>query len=1241
MRFIRLQSAVLTLSLLVAAGFVMNLTAPVAHAQADLGSVIGIVTDATGAVVPDAQIKVTNPETGAIRNAVSNSRGEYAVTQLLPASYSLTVTAPGFASAKQKVSVTVGSQNTVNVRLAVAGGTTQVIVAADDFAGVQLEKPEVSSVIETSQILSLPTLDRNPYNLVQFSGNLSSDPTASSVRGVGYNISGSRSTSVDILLDGAENTDMYALGVGQSVPMDATSEIRIVTSNSVAEYGRGQGAVNVSTKSGTNGFHGSAYEFNRISTLASDGYNNNYVHYLNPNAPAKPRYTHNQFGYSVGGPIKKNKIFFFSSTEWTRVRSQQNVTTTVPTAALIGMSASNMQSYFSTYGKLAHPINGTTYTGASDAVTNIFGDDVLSIADTAANIASDDPAPPADCTDARIANTAICTTALFGESVYQYAGDSGGGAPVNQWITFNRADFTFSQTTSMFVRYIQEGSINPAGYINNSPYTGYDTGQTQYNHGIEISISKAFTSNLASATKILGTRFNNGQPLSTAPVSPTLYVNSGNPVTLGGGYVNFPGYSQTSPGNALPFGGPQNFIQVGEDLAWSKGKHQFTFGGDVLNIKDNRTFGAYEEAVDALVNSTSGTSNGLINFLSGNLGLLQVAVDPQSKYPCYRSATGGYIKNTACTINLPVSSPNFSRANNYLDGAAYASDSWKVSPKFTVNLGVRWEIYGPQHSQKAGYDANFFPDYTQTNPWDQIRNGQILTRDKAPDGRMWNLNKKQFAPKVGFAWDPTGDGKTSIRGGYSISYERNFGNVTFNVIQNPPNYAVLSFTTADNAGEPIPISTNNFAQYGTGTGTKYLPNVTLRAVDPKIKPSYSNNWSLSVERQVASGTTASVSYVGTRGVHNYSIANVNRSFDGSAYEGDPIVKTTDVTDPSYLTPANLISTTGNHTNYQYGSINWRGADGDSYYHSFTAELRSANLAHTGLNVRADYTWAHSIDNSSSAFSEGGNEAGGGTVLGYTDPWNKRLDRGSSDFDQRQRAVATIVWQIPFAKTTTGLAKMLLDNWTLSDTFDAQTGAPFTMYDCSYAITVCPRTSFVTDPPRKKTRGMKDLSAKYGANTYSYMTLPKFYAPSTEKKDYPLGVLTSNYNEQINPVALAYYNAADDQYEATPAVTYLGYGGSDVPICSGIHGAGCHLVTGMDNRNMFHGPGSWHDNLGIVKDFKLHDRYAVQIKGEFINVFNHANTLLNLAGTNDVSSYTDVLAYKTGNRNTELSVHLEF
>ena len=1159
----------------------VTLVPPTAMAQADLGTINGTVSDASGAMVAKAAVTVTNLATGAVRTSVTNSKGEYTVAQLNPATYTVTITAAGFATATSAVSVTVGSSNSVDARLAVAGGKTEVIVAADDFAGVQLDKAEVSAVIETSQILSLPTLDRDPYSLVAFSGNLSSDSTAA-VRGVGFNISGARSTSVDILLDGAENTDMYAVGIAQTVPLDATQEIRIVTSNTGVEYGRGSGAVNVSTKSGTNGLHGSVYEFNRISTLASDGYNNNYIAAATPGVSAKPRYTHNQFGYSVGGPVKKDKLFFFSSTEWTRIRSAQNDVAIVPTPELLAMSAQPMQDFFSTYGKLAHPINGALYTGGSTAVQSVFGADVSALAAT---------------------NPNILTTPLFGESIFQYPGDSGGGAPVNQWISFNRADLTISQTTSLFGRYIQESAINPIGYINQSPYTGYDTPQTQVNHNLEFSLSHAFSPTLASATKLLGARNNNGQPLGAAPVSPTLYVNSTTAQALGGGTINFPGYSQTSPGNALPFGGPQNFIEIGEDLSWSKGRHQFTFGGNFLFIKDNRTFGAYEEAVDALVQS--GHNGALANFVSGGLGFLQVAVNPNGAYPCIRNVSdGSYTQTPACTIQLPVSSPNFSRSNRYQDGAAYASDSYKVTPRLNLNFGVRWEIYGPQHSQKPGYDANFFMGAGDT-AFEQIRNGSVKTRDTAPNGRLWNLNLKQFAPKVGFAFDPVGNGKTSIRAGFGLSYERNFNNVTFSVIQNPPNYGVVSFTPADNNKQLIPISTNNFAQFGTGTGSKLLPNVTLRAVDPNIKPAYAENYSLSVERQFAD-TTASLSYVGTRGIHNYSIANLNPSFAGVNYIGD--------------TPG-----LSNRLNMQYSNINWRGADGDSYYHGMTAEIRSANLLKTGLTVRGDYTWSHSTDNTSSTFTDGYSN---NDNLGYLDPYNHALDHGNSDFDQKNRVAAAIVWEIPYAKRMNGAAKMIADNWTLSTTFNAASGTPFSIFDCWFAVTSCPRASFVNPQSKTKTRNMTDISSAYGPNTYSYMSLPSYF----DQNGY---IDLTNYNEQLNPLINHDYYGGDILSTADYAA------GSDTPICSGLNGVGCHFVKGMTSRNAFRGPGNWNQNLGVVKDFKFHERYAIQLKGEFINLLNHANTRLNLGGTNDPSSFSDVLAYKTGNRNTELSLHLSF
>ncbi|WP_263350739.1 TonB-dependent receptor [Acidicapsa acidisoli] len=1159
-------SALLVAASLCGGVFVSTFTPPSALAQADLGAISGIITDASGAVIGNATVTVTNSGTGAVRSTVTNSKGEYAVTQLNAGDYSLSISASGFANATDSLRVTVGSTIDASIKLAVAGSKTEVIVSADDSASVHLESAQVSTVITPEEINSLPLADRDAYGLVSLSGNVSADPTAA-MRGVGFNIAGGRSSSVDILLDGAENTDLYAVGIGQQTPLDAVQEFSVVTASEGAEFGRASsGAVNVSTKSGTNKFHGDVYEYNRISTFASDGFNNNALFAAGDLANPKSRYVHNQFGYFVGGPIKKDKLFFSSATEWTRIRSAATVVAEVPLPGLIAFAAPNMQSYFSTYGAaLAHPVNGQSYTGQDLINEGVFASDVIALSAT---------------------NPAILTTPLFGTVAYQNPGDSGGGEPQNTWNNFNRIDYNISDKTSLYGRYSQYNQLEFAGTNNTSPYAGYNTGTTQKNYNLLVSITHSFTSTLASNTKVLLTRFNNAQPLGSVPVSPTLYVNGSTSVALGSGTIYFPGYLPTSPGNAIPFGGPQNFIQVGDDLSWTKGRHNIKFGGEFLNVKDNRVFGAYENAVDAL--KQTGTKGALQNFVSGNLGEIEVALNPNGVYPCSRDVnTGATIVTSACEIALPATQPNFSRSNRYQDGALYAADSYHATSRLTLSAGLRWEVYGPQHSQRPGLDANFFLG-SGGSEYEDIRNGQILTRVNAPNGRLWNLNLLQFGPRIGLAYDLTGDGKTSLRAGYGLSYERNFNNVTFNVIQNPPNYAVVALIGSS------PISTNNLGTFGTGSGSVALPNTTLRAVDPKIKPAYAENWTVSLERQIDPSTLITAGYVASRGIHNYSIANLNREFAGGNYLGD----------------ANF----SNRLNLQYSNINWRGADGDSYYESVNLGIRSNNLRRTGLGMQANYTFGHSIDNTSSTFTDGESNIDN---LGYLDPFNKGLDRGNSDFDVRHRVTAAVWWNVPFFNHGSGLTKAVFGGWNAATTFNAVTGNPYTIFDCGYAFTQCPRVSFIGYKKPAGLSKLQDISSTFGPNTYSYQNLPAYTDAAGN----------ANYNEQLNP----------------------GSGTSDTPLPGGAGLASGGFVRGMTGRNAFSGPGSWGENFIASKNIAIHERYSIKLSATFINVFNHANTFLNLDGTNDVSSFSNILAFKgesasgnvPGNRNTELEAKFVF
>jgi hypothetical protein len=1154
------------------------------QAQADLGSISGTVSDASGAVIPRATVTVTNTATGAQRETTTNSVGDYAVTQLPAGDYTIHVSAQGFAASTVKFTLEIGSNRGINVKLGVAGTRTEVVVSTDNTTAPDVVDAQITTDITPSQVQNLPLQDRNPYNLVNLSGNVSGQITGGD-RGVGVDIGGSRSASVDILLDGAENTDLFGVGVGQTIPADAMQEFSVVIAGEGAEFGRASGGtVNVSTKSGTNQFHGDVYEYNRISTFASDSFNNNAL-WAAPGhsglTSPKPRYVHNQFGYFVGGPIKHDKLFFSSATEWLRVRSSFYSTAEVPLPGLISMAAANMQGFFSQYGNLQYPVNGNTYTGLAIQNQGTWKSDLTTIAEQqTGNTGS-------GCTDPNLAAAPICTTPLFGTVVYPVPGDSGGGTPVNQWINFDRIDWTISQRTQVFGRYVQQSSNFFSGTNASSPYKGYNTGSTQKNHDLLVSMTHTFSQAIASATKLLLTRFNNLQPLNGAAV-PTLYPNDGSTVQIGQGVINFPGYLPTSPGSAIPFGGPQNFIEIGEDLTWTRGKHTLKFGGEFLYIKDNRVFGAYENAVDALVQS--GTKNALVNFINGNIGYENVAVNPNGVFPCKRDpSTNAYIYTADCMIQTPASAPNFSRSNRYHDGAAYGSDSWHVTPRLTVNAGLRWEIYGPQHSQKAAYDSNFFFG-SGTDIFDKIRNGGLQTRVTAPNGRLWNLNLKQFGPRFGIAYDLSGTGKTVIRSGFALSYERNFDNVTFNVIQNPPNYAVLALTN-------VPITTADLGAFASNVGPRPLPNTTLRAVDPNIKPAYSQNWNLTLEHQIDPTTLITAGYIGSRGIHNYSIANINRQFSGGNYLGD----------------ASIVS----RLNLQFGNINFRGADGDSYYHALNLGIRSNNVHNSGVSTIANYTWGKSLDNNSSTFGDGSNAAGGGFYLGYLDPFNHSLDKGPSDFDVRHRFTAGIVWQMPFFNKAAGIEKTLLHGWVASTTFTAQTGNPYTIYDCGYAYTVCPRVSFTGTRP-KKNSNLEDISATFGPDSYSYQDLPAYGG--------------TGYNEWVNPLINVNYFGGDIN---NPVCC------SDTP-SPGAPGSGRGgFVTNMDTRNAYEGPGTWGEDFKVSKDFNFRERYSVNLNGTFINAFNHANTFLNLGGVNDASYLQQTLAYKNGNRNVELEIRFVF
>jgi len=810
----------------------------------------------------------------------------------------------------------------------------------------------------------------------------------------------------------------------------------------------------------------------------------------------------------------------------------------VPDPAFLSLTAANTQDYFNAYGKLK---------------SNLVQKGVL----TAGNLVSTGVAT-GPAFSALPASTRVLNLVSF-----PFNSDAGGGSPQNAINSVVRVDYNLNDKTTMFGRYAVYNADLFPGYVSSIAYQGFDTGESDLNQNIAFSLTHVFSPRLLYTTKINYNRLNDLQPLTSLGAIPNMYFTTGGQATINGQTTMLPGYLPLSTANAIPFGGPQNVTQFSEAISLSHGAHELKFGGEYIYTQDNRVFGAYEEGGEFL--SHNSTSSAFDAMLTGNnLYRFSAAIDPQGKFPCYRDAlTNGLIQTPSCTIAGPTGSPNFSRSNRYNDGSLFFQDNWKVNRRLNVTLGLRWEYYGVQHDQNSANDANLVLG-AGSNLFQQMATAYVANGHNLPNGTLWNPNYHQFGPRVGFAYDLTNDGKTSLRGGYGISYERNFGNVTFNVIQNPPNYGVLNITSGiDVPAGSISITNNNLGPAGQ-PGAFAFPSPTLRAVDRNIKPAYAHMWNVSLQREIAKNTVAALEYAGARGVHQYSISNFNDNGYGSTYLGIGCA------------PGETQATCTNglqRLNLQYNAINYRTNGGDSYHNSMNARIETHNVHNTGLDLTANYTWSHTIDDLSATF--GGSDEYNGNTLGFLNPFNPGLDRGDADYDVRHRFVVSAVWAIPFAKGTQGWKNYVLDGWEASPIITARTGYPLTIYDCTFANYNCPR---YIPSGAVATSGNTSTSAavSQGPNTFTYLTVPA-------------------------------------------ALTYLdpGLNESEIPTCTS---SGCAFPSNMTSRNYFRQPGFWNSNLGVFKNFKVTERVKMQFRAEFYNLFNHSNYYVQTGALNNVSGF---------------------
>lgn len=1144
--------------------FMAHVGSLVAFAQmgGETGQLSGTVTDPTGAVIPGARVAITHIATGTGRTVTTDNRGVYIVPGLRPGIYEVTVESAGFAVTERRVEVTVGKHVTLDISLTVGAAIAVVEVVSAGGVSINTETQTIGELIDSKEITEFPTLTRNPYDLVLIAGNISEAEDTG--RGVGVAINGQRSTSTNILLDGASNVDYFVVTPGQNIPLDAVAEFSILTSNFTAEYGRAAGGiVNVVTKSGTNDVNGTAYYFYRGASLTANTFDNN------ANGIEQPNFIRHQFGYSVGGPVIKNKLFAFQSTEWTRVRSSASRIRLIPTSQFLALTAPATQAFFNAFG--------TRRPGLTTLSTLTKGD----LGGSAAL-----------CTVGGLCDALAGTLPMFDRVQYNVPSDSGGGDPQDTYTLVGRMDWTISDKTSLYGRYALEDLEIFAGSVADSPYAGFDTPATTFNNNMAVTVMHSFSPQTQSQTKVVFNRLNIAQPLGEQPNTPTLFMRTSR-VSLLGTTINYPGYGPGSPGTGLPFGGPQNFIQIYEDVSYVKGAHQFKFGGQYVYIRDNRTFGAYANPSATLGNNTP---QAFENFLLGELVSFASAIDPQGKLPCVDPSA----PTPDCTLNLPVGQPNFSRSNRYHEFGFYVQDSWRASPDLVLNLGLRWEYYGIQHDKDPFNDSNYF-DGAGGAIFERIRKGGIAQTPNSVVGGLWGKDWNNFAPRLGFAWDMFGNGRTSLRGGWGLAYERNFGNVTFNVIQNPPNYAVVALTAFVDVPGAITIPTDIAGPLAGSVGSAAIPRASLRNVKEDIKTAYAHFWSLSIERELARNTVLSIDYSGSKGVDLYSLEWPNKPGQGNVSLGDPCLDTDLDGSPntgnpfactSRLTFQGIVTdpVTGVERYIgRFSNLNRRGGNGLSLHNSLNLRFNTVNLADSGASFTINYTWAHTIDNLSSTFSEGGQDFN----LGLLDAFDPDLDRSNANFDVRNRIAISGRWEIPFARDSSGVTKRVLDGWSLVPIFTAQTGAPFTLWSCDNAFFfVCAR-SFLANGSNLASEVTSDPQQDSGSppNTFNLFDLP-----------------AAAFTSYAHPIV------GSEEFGPFPA--------------------------NMVGRNSFRGPGQWNLTLGFYKTTYINENFSIQFRGEFFNIFNHPNTTMTAFTACQVCG-DFIPGFKEDRRNIQLAVKLLF
>lgn len=962
-----------------------------------MARISGIVTDSSGAVIPSAQVTATQADTGLASIALANAAGEYIFPSLAPTTYNIVATAPGFTTFVQKaVRLEADQAVTVNARLNV-GAASQSVTVTTAASQVDTTTATLSQVIGQQQVNELPLNGRNAAQLVTLSAGVLPAPNISSIdQGntktfpvvVLITVNGARTNQTNFLLDGGNNVDEYT-NVNAPFPFpDALQEFSVQTSNYQAEYGQNAGGVvNIITKSGTSQYHGDVFEYLRNRVFNAHDHFSTVTNANGVLVPYTDPLKRNQFGGTIGGPVgiphlwKMKQGFFFAGYQASRLRD-----TSASTSSDSSLPSTANQAGLFTFTSIGVPTTSNCIVDPSASPKQCFPFTQVSGNVWQATI------PTNRFDKASLALLKYIPVASAGGTPFSYLQPNS----QNYDEAVGKYDQTLTSEDHMTMRYYLDkfhlvGVLNPANYL-----TYQDQSDITYQSAL-VSETHTFTTHVINNAILSYQREGSVRgPLPGGINANTLGVNIWQP--------SFPSFQSISVSGNFSFGQnphaafARSNMTLADDVHWVKGSHDLAFGfhGEVARVdvvNQNGQPGQFSFA------STT-TNNAMASFFLGYMS-------------SFSQSSGQFQDDRAKFIGL------------------YAQDSWKATPRLTLNYGLRWEPFIPQTAdgRMGQFNPTAYASGQFSKAYPNAPLGLLFPGDGIPAAGV-RSNYKNFMPRLGFAWDVFGKSTTSVRGGAGMFFDTRMNDLFNNgwIGSNPfvETYSVSNPTAIDatatfsnpygKAANPFPV------QIPLPPNTPFPTPIGVITFDPSgnFQTPLMYDWNLAIEHQFTPGFSSQFAYVGSHGTHIFTTTELNPS------------RQTGSTDTAGNEQARR-----SYTNFS--NISESNMGGNTSFQSMQFTLRK-RISY-GLTATFNYTWSKSLDNIpyNTAVTSAG--AGQANVLPIYMPNYKQLDYGPSDFDHRNNISFSYSWNFPRMQTGFRAIHAVVNGWQTSGVTTIHSGDP--------------------------------------------------------------------------------------------------------------------------------------------------------------------------------------------------------